>query len=260
MGGDHWHTGPIEVDNHLSRGFLVLRLLWIGELKRAAADLAAAIAVAEREGRTSSWMHAFRVDSAWFSGDPTGVLDAARRSMEQAEAFGSLFFRAVAFRAYGEALCLLGRHEEALAPLLESRPLAAKGSGAFQFEANHLAVLCEAGVGAGRFDDAAQWGQAAIESAQRSGSRLWELRAWTSRLALPASVLSDDEARAGFDRAWSLVDLTQGEGLRPKLEELAARREPDAERRRAMLLRARDGYARIGADHHAHRLAGLLGI
>ncbi|HKY89962.1 MAG TPA: hypothetical protein VJM11_02945, partial [Nevskiaceae bacterium] len=258
MGGDRWLTGPIDADNHLSRGFMVLRLLWTGELRRAMADLEAAIGVAVREGRSSSWMHAFRVDAAWFSGDPTGVLDAARRAMEQAEAFGSLFFRAVAFRAFGEALCLLGRHQDALAPLLESRPLTAQGAGAYQFEANHLAVLCEAGHGAGRLEDAAEWGRTAVESAQRSGSRLWELRAWAARLALPESVLPSDEARAGFDRAWGLVDLTQAEGLRPKLEELSGLREQDPARRRQSLQRAVQGYERIGAAHHAERLSRLL--
>jgi adenylate cyclase len=253
-GGTDWLTRPIDADNNLSRGFLCLGLAWTGELARASDELGQCIAWAERDGRGTSWMHSLRADFAWFSGDTDGLLSACERAVEQARDFGSLYFRAIALRALGQALILLDRHEEAIAPLTEALPQTARGAGAFQFEAHHLAVLSEACLGAGRLAQAARWARDAVDSAQRSGSRLWGLRAWSALLALPESELGEAAARAGFEHARALMQSTGGWSFRPRLDELAALRASDPQERAGLMQRAVHGYERIGATAHAARL------
>lgn len=257
-GGDAWLNGPITGDNSLSRAFVSSQLAWGGELGRAQADLSDAIRLTESDGRSASWMHGLRVELAWFTGDTCGVLDEAARALEQAEAFGSLYFRALALRTQGQALVLLGRHAEAIAPLLEARPLTARGAGAYQFEAHHLAVLAQACLGAGRIEEAARLTQDAVASAQASGGKLWELRAWIARLALPRGVLDEADVAEGFERSRVLIEMMQAHGIEPQIDELAARHAGAAVEQRQWLARALAGYERIGALGHAARLRGIL--
>lgn len=253
-GGTGWLTRPIDADNNLSRAFICLHLAWIGEIARAGDELGQCIAIAERDGRGASWMHAFRADFAWMSGCVDGVLEATGRALEQAQMFGSLYFRAIALRAQGEALMVLGRHAEAIAPLSEAQPLTSRGAGAFQFEAQQLSALSEACLGAGQIELAARWARDAVRSAQDSGSRLWEVRAWIAMLALPRSVLDDAQAQAGFARARELLALTRGLSLVPRVDELEARRVSSETERKHLIERAIAGYQRVGADGHVQRL------
>lgn len=252
--GDDWLRGAITSDNTLSRAFISVQLAWNGELRRAREDLDLAVSLAERDGRSASWMHGLKVELAWFSGDARDALDEARRALDQAEAFGSPYFRAIALRTYGQALILLGRHQDALVPLSEALPLTGRGEGAHQFEPHLLAVLSEACLGAGRVEDAARHAAAGTASAQTSGTRLWELRAWIARLALPREVLDRNEAERGFARARELAQDMRAVGIEPQLDELAAAWSRDEGERAALLRRAHDGYERIGASGHAARL------
>ncbi|MGQ0530702.1 MAG: adenylate/guanylate cyclase domain-containing protein [Panacagrimonas sp.] len=253
-GGDAWLSGPISEDNCLSRAFVSSQRAWVGELARAQQELSEAILITERDGRGASWMHGLRVELAWFSGDTQGVLEESEQALEQAETFGSPYFRALALRAQGQALILLGRHAEAIAPLREARPLAARGAGAYQFEAHHLAVLAEACLGAGQVSEAAQLSQEAVLSAQASGGKLWELRAWIARLALPPSALNAEHAAAGFARARELIQTMQARGVEPHVDELAAARSDHPLDRSRWLERAIAGYEWIGAPAHAKRV------
>ncbi len=256
--GDDWLKGPIHADNTMSRAFVSIQLAWNGKLGQAREDLDTAIRLAEADGRSASWMHGLRVEMAWLSGDTTGVMEEAENAVEQADAFGSAFFDAVALRSKGQALCLLGRYAEAMVPLSAARPLTRRGQGAHQFEAHQLAVLSEACLGLGRIDDAARHAEAGIASAQASGSRLWELRAWIARLALPREALDDGAARAGFERARFLVDDVHALGVEPRVDELEAARTSDEQARALLLRRAHDRYERMGATHHAARLRPRL--
>lgn len=252
--GDDWLQGPVTSDNTLSRAFISIQFAWNGQLLRAREDLDRALTLAERDGRSASWMHGLRVEMAWFSGDTGGVLEEAQRALQQAEAFGSPYFRAIALRAHGQALILLGRYAEALVPLGEALPLTQRGAGAYQFEAHQLAVLAEASLGAGRIDAAAAHAEAGVASAQASGARLWELRAWLARLALPPEALDESQAEAGFARARELIRDMGAEGVAPRLDELAAARATDAVQRVRWLQQAAEGYERIGAAGHAARV------
>lgn len=256
--GDGWLTGPVELENTLSRGFVSIQYAWAGELWRGREDLDASIRLATRDGRLVSWMHGLRVEMVWFSGHLEGVLDEADRAVEQADAVGTEYFRALALRGRGQALTLLGRHEEAIRTLRESLPMTSRGAGAFQFQAHHRAVLAEALLGAGRLDEAAQEAQAAVASAQATGARLWELRAWIARLALPAEALDDATAQQGFARAYELMRTMDARGVEPRLDECAALRIRDRTGRTRALEAAAQGYERIGATAHALRLRTRL--
>lgn len=255
--GDDWLTGPVGPDNSFSRAFMSVQFAWTGELRRAQSDLADAIRLTEADGRSASWMHGLRVDLAWFSGDSEGVMEESGRALDQAEAFGSPYFRALALRARGQALILLGRHDEAIAPLREARPLTARGAGAYPFEAHHLGVLAEACFGAGRIDEAARLSAEAVASGRASGGKIWELRAWIARLALPRAVLDDASAAAGFARARELVQTLRAHGAEPRFDELAAARATDRDERTALLERAAAGYERTGAAAHTDRLRSM---
>jgi len=252
--GDAWLTGPVELENTLSRGFVSIQFAWGGELQRGRDDLDAALRLAERDGRIASWMHGLRVEMAWFSGNLEGVLDEADRAVEQADAVGTEYFRALALRGRGQALTLLGRHEEAIRTLRESLPLTSRGAGAFQFRAHHRAVLAEALLGAGHIDEARQEAQAAVENAQASGAKLWELRARIAQLALPAEALDDAAAQAGFARAYELMQAMSARGVEPRLDECAALRIRDGAERTRALEAVAQGYERIGAVAHARRV------
>lgn len=253
-GGDDWLKGPITADNSLSRAFVSSQLAWGGELVQAQADLSEAICLTESDGRSASWMHGLRVELAWFTGNTSGVLEEVARALEQAEAFGSAYFRALALRTQGQALILLGRHAEAIVPLTEARPLTARGAGAYQFEAHHLAVLAEACLGAGRVEEAMRLTQEAVASAQASGGKLWELRAWIARLALPRGVLDETDVAEGFVRARVLVETMRARGIEPQIDELASRHAVSGVEQAQWRTRALAGYERIGAQGHADRL------
>jgi adenylate cyclase len=257
-GGAEWLTRPIDEENYLSRGFNALRLAWNGELARAASDLEAATAFADREGRPNSWLHANRVDLAWIQGCAPGQREAliaiARRAVEQSDLIGSVYFRAIALRALGQALSMNDRHEDALVPLREGRPFVAKGAAAYQFEANYLAVMAEALIGAGCLVEALEVARTAVESGRRSGSRLWELRACVAAVQLPPAALPAAEFAELATRAQALIDFTGALGLLPQLVEARARHAADPAISAQLLAEAAQRYERIGAHAHAARL------
>jgi len=155
------------------------------------------------------------VDLAWFSHDHREVLHHGQRAVELAQQSGSAYFQAIAGRAQGLALCLSGRAAEAI-PLLESfSPLCAPGGLAHQFEANHLAALAQAYQGAGQYEAARHTAEAAIASAQRSASQVWEINAWLVLLELPDATLDTARAQQGIERLGQLIAVSGAAGYRP---------------------------------------------
>ncbi len=252
--GDGWLTQPVTIDNFSSRGLLALMKCLLGDLKAARVDMDAALQVSMTGDRAASWMHANLVDYAFFHGDYSDTLNQARTAVLKAEQFGSPFFRALSARALGLALVLNNDARSALPFLLDTMPLVRAGGLAHQFEGNHLATLSTAYAAAGEYARAREVGLQAIASAQRSGTRTWEVYAWNALLRLPRAELDDAQAQAGFARMLELIELIGAEGLRPHY--LLARRgraRNDAERAdwKAQALAA---FERIGADGHVQRL------
>ena len=247
VSGTQWRTEPVNEDNFMSRGFYALLLVWVGQIVEAERNLRAAVAVAEREDRSASWLHANLVDFAWFTGRHEMALAEARKSYERAQAFGSKFFQALALRALGLAHCLHGDYARAIEFLEPGRPIVARGGLAHQFEANYLSTMCEAYCGAGRLDDALRIGEEAIASAQHSQSRVWEIRAWISLLALPVSASLRPRAAQGLERMEGLIRQSGAVGFEPWLIRAQAWWAQDPAQAEALRARAEQAFIRIGA-------------
>ncbi|MGH8506526.1 MAG: adenylate/guanylate cyclase domain-containing protein [Stenotrophobium sp.] len=212
--GSGWRSEPVSEDNYLSRGYYGVMLSWLGHMQQAREELHGALAYAEREDRTASWMHATLVDLDWISGRSDQALPAARRAYERAMASGSPFFQALALRALGVAHTLNREYRQGIEFLEQGLPLVAPGAFAHQFESTHLSALSQAYLEAGRIEDAAQAAQRAIDSALRSGSRVWEIRAWLALLALPRGGHWQAQVDAGLLRVESLISDSGAEGFR----------------------------------------------
>jgi class 3 adenylate cyclase/tetratricopeptide (TPR) repeat protein len=225
-----WRQTAIDEDNFASRGFHALLLAWLGDATAARAEIESVLAFCARDARDTSWMHAFRVDLAWIAGDTLDVLHHARLAVHRAEQSGSDYFRAIGGRAMALALCMSGRAPEAVTVMEALTPITAPGGLAHHFEANHLATLARAYCGSGRFVEALHTAEAAIASAQRSGSRVWEINAWLALLDLPETVLEPTRAGQGLLRLGDLLVMSGAEGFRPFWQRLATRWAPAAER------------------------------
>ena len=253
-GGVDWRTRPVDEDNFMSRGFYGSMLSWLGRLPEAKQNLDDAIAYAEKEGRPASWMYAFKVEVAWFSGDYSYALPAARKAVQNAEEFGSAFFTAVSARAMGRALNLYGRFDEALPILEQSRALTALGAPAHQVEVSYLATLAETYLGAGDLAKAHQTAEAAVVSALRSRSRVWEIAAWIAYLALPTQGHWRERAQEGLVRMPLLIEESGAEGFRPWLSLARAHWAVDAQQQAVHRAQALSEFERLGAHGHVARM------
>ncbi len=200
-------------------------------------------------------MHVGLVDLASFNGDLAAALPAAMHAVEQAEKFGSAFFRAFALRGYGLALCLNRRYSEAREVLTEALPLVAKGANAYQFEANVLSLLASAELGCGNVERAETLARAARDSALTVGAKSWELVAWLVWLRLPATAARRAEAQVGLAQMEALIALTGAEGYRPWLHMAHAHWAQRPQDREQAEQRALQSFKEIGADAYARSLA-----
>jgi class 3 adenylate cyclase/tetratricopeptide (TPR) repeat protein len=256
--GTDWMTEPIGPDNYMSRGFFGFMQALLGGLRDGERNIRCAAEFADKEERAAGWMHAFLVDIATLSGDYGHAMADARRAVERSEQFGSPFFRAIAVRALGLAHWLEGTAPQAVDIVEGGRAWVAPGGLAHQVEANYLAVLSEVYLQAGREADAERTADEGIASAQRSGSRVWEIRAWMAWMRLPATDARRARATQGLARMQELIDHSHAEGFRPALwlaraHWSAAPGEAARFRREAV-----DAFRRIGADGHVKRLAAVL--
>jgi adenylate cyclase len=221
--GTRWMTEPIGPENYMSRGFYGFMQALLGNLEEGERNIRCAAEFAVKEDRSSGWMHAFLVDVASLSGNHANAMANARRAYELAERFGSPFFRALATRALGLAHCLEGTGAQALELMEQGRATVAPGGLGHQFEANYLAVLAEVYLQCGREADAEAAAEQGIASAQRSGSRVWEIRAWAAWMRLPPTPARRGRAAAGLERMQALIDGSGAEGFRPALLRARAR-------------------------------------
>lgn len=256
--GTGWMTEPISAENYMSRGFYGFMQALLGGLREGESNIRRSAEFAVSEERSSGWMHAFLVDIATLSGDDGSAMANARRAVELAEQFGSPFFRAIAARAVGLAHWLEGTAAQAVEIVEAGRAWVAPGGLAHQLEANYLAVLAEVYLQAGREADAERTAEEGVASAQRSGSRVWEIRAWVAWMRLPATDARRARAAQGLARMQELIDASGAEGFRPSLW-LARAHWSSAPGDAARCRReAVDACRRIGAEGHVRRLAGVI--
>jgi len=254
--GPGWMTEPIGPENYMSRGFYGFMQALLGNLAEGERNIRGAAEFADKEDRAASWMHAFLVDIGAMSGNDGDAMADARRAVARAEAFGSPFFRALSTRALGLAHCLHGTAPQALALMEQARPWVAPGGLAHQVEANYLAVLAEVYLLSGREAEAEAIAEAGVASAQRSRSRVWEIRAWAAWLRLPASVARRARAEQGLARMQELIDASGAEGFRPALWLARAQWSTDAAEAARCRREALEAFRRIGAEGHLRRAAG----
>lgn len=255
IAGSDWRERAVDEENYMSRGFYGLTLAWRGRLAEAAAHLQESLHYAQQHNRAASWMHVGFVDLASFTGELASALPAAMHALEQAEKFGSAFFRAFALRGQGMALCLNGRYEEAREVLNEALPLVARGANAYQFESNVLALLAAAELGCGNIERAEGLAHAARRSALTVGAKSWEIVAWLVWLRLPVSDARRAEAQEGLARMQALIDFTGAEGYRPWLYWAQRHWAPDPRTRAEATRRAEDCFRSVGADGYVKLLA-----
>ena len=248
-----WRHEAIGEDNFVSRGFHSLMLIWLGELPKAQQQLQTVLDYASREGRNASWMHAFMVDIAWFTGDYSEALHHGRQAMALAQE-GGPYFLVIAGRALALALCLAEQFGEAITLLDSLTPLTAPGGLAAQFESNHLATLARAHLGAGQFAEAHRAAEAAIHSAQRSHSKVWEIYAWLFLLRLPAGEVPCARVEEGRARLEQLIEDSGAEGFRPWLLLAQSQSSPDPMESQRWRQQAIEAFISIGAPGNAARL------
>jgi class 3 adenylate cyclase/tetratricopeptide (TPR) repeat protein len=217
VAGTRWMTEPIGPENYMSRGFYGFMQAVLGNLEEGERNIRCAAEFAGQEDRAASWMHAFLVDVASMSGEHGQAMAEARRAVARAEQFGSPFFRALATRALGLAHWLEGTGAQAVELMEQGRSVVARGALGHQFEANYLAVLAEVYLQAGREAEAEATAEQGIASAQRSGSRVWEIRAWAAWMRLPVTPARRARAAEGLARMQALIDGSGAEGFRPAL-------------------------------------------
>lgn len=252
--GTGWRTEIISDDNFMSRAYYGILRMWMGHFGEAVGILQNVLAFAEREDRTASWMKAQFVDLAWFTGNIELAMPAARDAYERSQNSGSPFFTALTLRAIGLAHLLNGQAQAAIDYLEQALPLVARGAFAHQFEANHLATLADAYLAAGRVEDAAAMSNRALASAVCSGSRVWELRAWISFLALPAVDERRERAQEGLQRADVLIHESGLHGFVPHLWLARAHWAKDLSQQSQHRAKAMAEFERLGASGHAQRM------
>lgn len=253
-GGDGWLTEPMSAHNFMSRAFYGLMLGWLGQLQQAKTELRAAFDFAASENRTISWMHTLWIDLASFTGEYEGVLRHGEAAMERAEETGSSYFRAIALRGLGLAHVLQGDASIAVGLLEQALPLVVQGANAHQFQPHLLSTLSRAYHKAGDFSRAHDAAVAAIDSAQRSHARVWEIVGWLAYLELCKGRNALPRTQEGVQRVADLIAATGAEVARPELWLAQMRMAPDAAAAALYRERALASFTAIGAHGHAARL------
>jgi class 3 adenylate cyclase/tetratricopeptide (TPR) repeat protein len=241
-------------------------LAMMGRLDEARAYLAEGTEVCQRHEMWEelSWTLNTSIVAADLSGvaPQSAAADEALRqgiqSVESADRTGSPFGRSHAYRGLGTAHLLQGSWDEACASLDESLRIAREGSG-LEREAQLLALLARAGLGAGDATRALERADEAIARAEAMGTLWFGAEARIARAAAlrMLGTATPDEIEAELAVAEREIDETEGRGLEPRLIEERARlhaMQGDADTAHRGLERARDRYAAIGAHGHAARL------
>ncbi len=259
-GAEPWYAGPMTEDNFLSRGFRALMMTYMGQLKEARSELKRAIEIEGEAGRAVSWMHANLVDVARVSGNKDDAMREALAGVSRTERYTSPFFKEVAYRGLAVAHGLNNNWTESVRILEEYLPLVGDGAPAHQFEGIHLAHLAEAYLHLGEIDKANEVILRALESTQKTHSRVWECQV---RLVMAAVLCARGEATAAETQLGlleTLITKTGATSFWPFLYLFRSKVTTDTDYRTEMIAKAVAGFAEIGADGWVEQLSRGQGM
>lgn len=253
-----WHQGEFDPDNMLSRGFRGLILAVCGQLEAAEQEVRGAIACAERNDVSASWLYANLVDVLIQRGRSAGTLSLAQQAVDRAEAFGSGMFMVLAQRAMAQARLAAGQPQAAWAALQRVEPLVGDGGAVRQFRCAHGIVKAAVLAGLKQPDQALACIEAAVEEGRAVRQRVWLLRAllWQAQ-ALPCEASGQDDR---LDEIEQLIQETGAVLFRADLALLrssrasACGREDEA---RNWQLEAKAHWQRCGASSRVQQLEAV---
>jgi adenylate cyclase len=212
-----------------------------------------------------SWNNALRARVLARAGDSQAALAAGRRAEEGAEKVGSPLGLIMANAYHGLALRLAGEPRAARDRLLRALELVRATRVNRTQEADVLAALAEAQLGAGDGEEARTTADEAVRVAERLGTRMYEQHALLAKarvlLALDGAKAAR-EIEATLERASALLRSTGARSYEPEILEARARlagAHTDAATCERLLREAARIYAELGATGHAARLARELG-
>jgi class 3 adenylate cyclase/tetratricopeptide (TPR) repeat protein len=253
--------GTILMARALTRGLL-------GHIPEARRDLDEAISLMRRIGDLPVLCAALSCHPsvADWAGDPSGTLEAARESLELAEARGSPLAIVMALQALGRAHILHESWADGEAALERGVTLMRKHDVGRVFESLTLASLAEARIEQGDLEAALATAEQAAVLGRRLKTPTME---GTAHTAIARALLARGDAGAReriedeLDRAAALYDASGARSLAPAvLVERAAlaRLCGDEQARERHLREAHRLFNDVGATGHAQRLAAELGI
>jgi tetratricopeptide (TPR) repeat protein len=200
-----------------------------------------------------------------FVGDGPAAVSFAKRAADVAESTGSNLTRVWAHEYLGVALALNGEWRAAVEQLELALGIARETRAWLTLEAEILAYLAEAFLGAGDAVRARRTAEEAIATARRRGTPVWEAQA---QLVLARVLLARlgaqarDAIESALGSCLSLIEQTEARVYEPHVHEVRAElarllgdeAAHDRELREAHLL-----FSAMGATGHAERMAGQLG-
>jgi tetratricopeptide (TPR) repeat protein len=243
--------------------------VWIELGRLEAAEVALRECLEQLRGNVrvepESWVETLLAKRAALAGDGDAALFHARRGFVLAEKIGSNLSRIWAEESLGVGLACAGDPNAAVEHLDAALRIARETRTWLTIEAELLAHLAEARLGAGEAEAAQRTAAEAIETARRKQTPVWEAQA---HLALARVLLArsgagaQDEIERALGSARSLIERTEARVFEPHVFELRAelaRRLGDEAGAGRALREAQRLFSGIGAPGHAARVARRLG-
>lgn len=170
---------------------------------------------------TESWADCVRSLRRFYGRDTQGALMYARRAVESAERVGSNLAYVWAHHRFGAAFRAAGNWNAAIDHLTVALSVARETRSWLTMEADILADLAEARLGAGETHQAQLLAHEAIDAARRRTTPLWEAQAHLSLARVLRSRFGTSarrEIQAALDSCLSISEQTQARIFEPYVE------------------------------------------
>lgn len=182
--GSPWGDSPITEENYMSRGMYANLLVANGQLERGKQEMEQCLAVSEQTGRSLGWVYTSLVEWAWHAGKPENAIGWARKAVQDAESYGSEFFRANAYRALLEAKLMTGSFDEAR-QLLEQQE--SKDSRGFALHGSRWVHRAMLELADGKLEAASAAAEQAVAITTSTNDRIHLCRAWLVQAEIAAA-------------------------------------------------------------------------